>query len=80
MAEEELPGERRERRRRAGGGPAPRADPRPRCGGVGDRLYRQLQPIADDLEGEAVAGSGHFVPLDRPDVVAARVRQSVRVG
>jgi pimeloyl-ACP methyl ester carboxylesterase len=41
---------------------------------VGDRLYRQLQPITDDLEGEVVAGSGHLVPLDRPDVVAAHLR------
>lgn len=43
-------------------------------GAVGDRLYRQLQPIADELEGEVVAGSGHLVPLDRPDAVAAHLR------
>jgi pimeloyl-ACP methyl ester carboxylesterase len=41
---------------------------------VGDRLYQQLQPIADELEGEVVADSGHLVPLDRPDVVAAHLR------
>jgi pimeloyl-ACP methyl ester carboxylesterase len=44
------------------------------AGVVGDRLYRQLQPIADDLEGEVVEGSGHLVPLDRPDAVAAHLR------
>ncbi|WP_255620826.1 alpha/beta fold hydrolase [Pseudonocardia sp. DSM 110487] len=43
-------------------------------GVIGDRLYRQLQPIADELEGEVVAGSGHLVPLDRPDAVAAHLR------
>ncbi|GAA0904224.1 alpha/beta hydrolase [Pseudonocardia zijingensis] len=40
---------------------------------VGDLLHRQLQPITDDLEGEIVEDSGHLIPLDRPDVVAARV-------
>jgi pimeloyl-ACP methyl ester carboxylesterase len=44
------------------------------AGVVGDRLYRQLQPIADALEGEVVEGSGHLVPLDRPDAVAAHLR------
>ncbi|MFE9193028.1 alpha/beta fold hydrolase [Micromonospora sp. NPDC007208] len=37
---------------------------------VGDLLYRQLTPIADDLTGELIANSGHLVPLDRPDAVA----------
>ncbi|MEU8285344.1 alpha/beta hydrolase [Micromonospora sp. NPDC048905] len=37
---------------------------------VGDLLYRQLAPIADDLSGELIPRCGHIVPLDRPDVVA----------
>lgn len=41
---------------------------------VGDRLYRQLQPIVDELDGEVVPGSGHLLPLDRPDAVAAHLR------
>jgi len=48
---------------------------------VGDRLYRQLEPIAEHLDGEVVGDSGHLVPLDRPDVVAALVRgQGVTSG
>ena len=41
---------------------------------VGDLLYRQLIPIADDLSGELVPRSGHIVPLDRPDAVAQLLR------
>lgn len=40
---------------------------------VGDRLFRQLSPIADELTGEVIEGSGHLVPLDRPDAVAEHV-------
>ncbi|MFG1603276.1 alpha/beta fold hydrolase [Actinoplanes sp. NPDC049265] len=33
---------------------------------VGDALYRQLLPFADDLTGDVIADCGHIVPLDRP--------------
>lgn len=41
---------------------------------VGDTLYRQLLPVADDLRGELVAECGHIVPLDRPDRLLALLR------
>lgn len=37
---------------------------------VGDRLFHQLAPIADQLDGEVIADSGHLIPVDRPDAVA----------
>jgi pimeloyl-ACP methyl ester carboxylesterase len=36
---------------------------------VGERLYRQLQPVTDDLRGEILQRCGHIVPLDRPDAL-----------
>jgi len=36
---------------------------------VGDALYRQLQPIADNLTGHLIAECGHIVPLDRPEAL-----------
>jgi pimeloyl-ACP methyl ester carboxylesterase len=38
---------------------------------VGDRLHQQLKAVADDLTGEIIEGSGHIIPLDRPDAVAS---------
>jgi len=40
---------------------------------VGDLLHQQLKPVADDLTGEIIEGSGHLIPLDRPDAVAERL-------
>jgi pimeloyl-ACP methyl ester carboxylesterase len=40
---------------------------------VGDALYRQLQPIADDLEGHLIPECGHIVPLDRPRALLAHL-------
>jgi len=37
---------------------------------VGQRLHRQLEPIADNLRGEILEQCGHIVPLDRPDALA----------
>ncbi|WP_067503952.1 alpha/beta fold hydrolase [Actinoplanes sp. TFC3] len=36
---------------------------------VGERLHRQLQPLADDLQGVLLERCGHIVPLDRPDAL-----------
>jgi pimeloyl-ACP methyl ester carboxylesterase len=38
---------------------------------VGERLHRQLAPIAEDLRGEILERCGHIVPLDRPDALSA---------
>ena len=43
---------------------------------VGDRLHRQLVPIADDLSGELLDRCAHLVPIDRPDALAARLQPS----
>ncbi|MEU4244833.1 hypothetical protein [Actinoplanes sp. NPDC026619] len=40
---------------------------------VGDALYRQLWPIADDLEGHLIPECGHIVPLDRPRALLAHL-------
>jgi pimeloyl-ACP methyl ester carboxylesterase len=40
---------------------------------VGDALYRQLRPIADDLTGHLIEGCGHIVPLDRPTALLAHL-------
>lgn len=36
---------------------------------VGDALYRQLIPIADDLSHHLIEDCGHIVPLDRPNAL-----------
>jgi pimeloyl-ACP methyl ester carboxylesterase len=36
---------------------------------VGERLYRQLEPITDELRGEVLERCGHLVPLDRPEAL-----------
>ncbi|MBL7252793.1 alpha/beta fold hydrolase [Paractinoplanes lichenicola] len=38
---------------------------------VGDALYRQLAPIADQLDGHVIPECGHIVPLDRPEALLA---------
>ncbi|MER6524636.1 alpha/beta hydrolase [Streptomyces sp. NPDC001508] len=41
---------------------------------VGRALERQLRPYADDLTGHVVEGSGHIVPLHRPDALLPLLR------
>ncbi len=36
---------------------------------VGSSTFRQLEPIADNLEGHLIENSGHIIPLDQPDVL-----------
>jgi pimeloyl-ACP methyl ester carboxylesterase len=36
---------------------------------VGDSLYRQLKPVADQLTGHLIEDCGHIIPLDRPDTL-----------
>jgi pimeloyl-ACP methyl ester carboxylesterase len=36
---------------------------------VGDSLYRQLKPVADQLIGHLIEDCGHIIPLDRPDAL-----------
>jgi hypothetical protein len=42
---------------------------------VGDRLHRQLEPLADaGLRGVVLDRCAHLVPIDRPDALAALVQ------
>jgi hypothetical protein len=42
---------------------------------VGDRLHRQLEPLADaGLRGVVLDRCAHLVPIDRPDAPAALVQ------
>ncbi|HEY0938439.1 MAG TPA: alpha/beta hydrolase [Trebonia sp.] len=34
---------------------------------VGNSLYRQLEPVTDQLTGHLIEDCGHLIPLDRPD-------------
>jgi pimeloyl-ACP methyl ester carboxylesterase len=36
---------------------------------VGDSLYRQLEPVTDQLTGHLIEDCGHIIPLDRPDAL-----------
>lgn len=36
---------------------------------VGERLFRQLEPVADTLHGDILERCGHLVPFDRPDAL-----------
>jgi pimeloyl-ACP methyl ester carboxylesterase len=36
---------------------------------IGDRLHRQLVPVADDLTGHVVPDCGHVIPAERPEAL-----------
>lgn len=36
---------------------------------IGDTLYKQLLPYADELHGEVIPECGHIIPLDRPEAL-----------
>ena len=38
---------------------------------TGDLLLKSLAPFGDDLQGEILAGCGHYIPEERPDAVVA---------
>ncbi|MBU2667363.1 alpha/beta hydrolase [Actinoplanes bogorensis] len=44
---------------------------------VGDTLYRQLTPIADDLTGHVIEDCGHIIPLDRPEALLPYLENAV---
>lgn len=39
-------------------------------GVVGDAIYKQLQPICDDLRRVEIPNCGHVIPLEQPELVA----------
>ena len=48
--------------------------------GRGSEPQASLKVIADDVSGAVVADSGHFVPEEQPDALAARLLEHFAKG
>ena len=44
---------------------------------VGDSLFRQLQPISDNLKGHVIPECGHIIPEDQPDRLVELLREFI---
>lgn len=43
--------------------------------GLGEKLIDMVKLVASDVEGEVVAGCGHFLPEERPEAIVRRVQK-----
>ena len=46
-------------------------------GGSAPDLYERLRPLGKDVRGGLVANSGHYIPEEQPEAVAARLREFI---